>query len=91
MGDGMPGMVYRAAANRVGLFNSDRTVHLVREGSEASLCGLPASGLGPLSVHHELVCEACLEWLPRRLAETGKWRVTAAQGSRLVLQKKDGK
>lgn len=79
MNHGMQGVVYRVAVNRLGALGSDSTVHLVREGGEASLCGLPKSGLGPVSVPNEVVCESCLEWLPRRMAETGKWPVTTAQ------------
>ena len=35
-------------------------IHLVRDGSEASLCGLPRESLGPLGTMDELMCEPCL-------------------------------
>ena len=53
---------YRVLTLRV--MGADR-VHLVREDAEASLCGIPRSHLGP-GTGGEIVCDECLEWLPRR-------------------------
>jgi len=39
--------------------------HLVREDSEAALCGIPRSALGP-GDGGELVCSDCVDWLARR-------------------------
>ena len=39
--------------------------HLVREDSEAALCGIPRSALGP-GEGGELVCSDCVDWLARR-------------------------
>ncbi len=35
-------------------------IHLVTDGSEASLCGLPRASLGPVGTMDELMCEPCL-------------------------------
>lgn len=39
--------------------------HLVGEDSEAALCGIPRSALGP-GEGGELVCWDCVDWLARR-------------------------
>jgi hypothetical protein len=49
-------------------------IHLVRDGSEASLCGLPKVALGPVTTNDELVCPQCIEWLPKRMAASAAYR-----------------
>jgi len=56
----------------------DRYVHLVREGAEASLCGLPRAGLGP-SGGADFACPECIEWLPRRMAASGVYRTRSVK------------
>ena len=70
-GDRM-GFKYVALMVRAG--HGDKVLHLVRNGSEASLCGLPRSALGPGSDMTELVCETCIEWLPKRMDASLKLR-----------------
>jgi len=66
------GFKYFALVLRAG--HGDKVLHLVRDGSEASLCGLPRSALGPGSDTTELVCETCIEWLPKRMDASLKLR-----------------
>ncbi len=66
------GFKYLALMVRAG--DGHKVLHLVREGSEASLCGLPRSVLGPGSDLTELVCETCVEWLPKRMDASLKLR-----------------
>jgi len=51
-------------------------LHLVREDAEASLCGVPSAMLDSSRLSDPLVCPDCIEWLPRRMAVTGKYRRT---------------
>jgi hypothetical protein len=44
----------------------DYLVHLIRDGAEASLCGLPRSTLESGGIACDRVCPICIEWLPRR-------------------------
>lgn len=43
------------------------SLHLFREGAEASLCGIPYLRLTGEGVFDEFVCRDCTEWLPKRL------------------------
>jgi hypothetical protein len=63
------GADYRALVVRTA--NEDRAerAHLVREDSEAALCGIPRSALGP-GEGNELVCSDCVDWLARRKNES---------------------
>ena len=36
--------------------------HLVREGAEASLCGIPKSALAPYEDLDEPICASCIAW-----------------------------
>jgi hypothetical protein len=51
----------------------DRTpeLHLIREDSETSLCGIPRAQLSSAGGHELLVCADCLDWLPKRVAFSG--------------------
>ena len=42
-------------------------LHLIRDDAETSLCGIPRAQLGAAGGYDELVCEECIEWLPKRL------------------------
>ena len=50
--------------------------HLVRDGAEASLCGIAESTLGPGDAEGQKVCPECIEWLRRR-KDTGEFRRVA--------------
>ena len=50
---------------------------MVREDSEASLCGIPRQALGP-GLGGELVCPDCVDWLGRRRAVTGTFSAVRA-------------
>lgn len=45
--------------------------HLVRDGAESSLCGVPRAALDPRDDGD--LCPNCVDWLPRRMAA---WRRT---------------
>jgi len=49
-------------------------LHLVREDAEASLCGVPRAMLDSGGLADPVVCPDCVEWLPKRMAVTGKFR-----------------
>jgi hypothetical protein len=49
-------------------------LHLVREDAEASLCGVPSSVLDGGGVSDPLVCPTCIEWLPKRMAVSARYR-----------------
>jgi hypothetical protein len=51
-----------------------RLLHLIREGAEASLCGIARSSLGQGDVAPGIVCPDCIEWLPKRLALSDRLR-----------------
>jgi hypothetical protein len=63
-------MIYRALVKRSAGPTGGSPIHLVRDGAEASLCGLPRVTLGPVGTMDELMCPACIEWLPKRMAAT---------------------
>jgi len=72
----MAGRDYRALVVRTDVTRAERA-HLVREDSEASLCGIPRQALGPGS-GGELVCPDCVDWLGRRRAVTGTFSAVRA-------------
>ncbi len=49
-------------------------LHLVRGDSEASLCGVPSAMLDGGRTSDALVCQECIEWLPKRMAVTGRFK-----------------
>lgn len=49
--------------NRSGTERQGAVLHLVRDGAEASLCGLPRSSLGPSEDCPQVVCGSCIDWL----------------------------
>ena len=61
---------YRALAEVGG----GSVLHLVREDAEASLCGVPSAMLDSGRLADPLVCPDCIEWLPKRIAVTGRFR-----------------
>jgi hypothetical protein len=69
-----PTVGFRYSALMIRAGHGDKVLHLVRDGAEASLCGLPRSALGPGSDATELVCEDCIEWLPKRMDASIKLR-----------------
>ena len=42
-------------------------LHLIRDDAETSLCGIPRAQLSAAGSYDELVCEDCIDWLPKRL------------------------
>lgn len=57
---------YRSVIARVGP-QAGAIAHLVRQGAEASLCGLPRNALGDYEDVDEPICPRCVEWLERVL------------------------
>jgi hypothetical protein len=55
---------YRTVVSRVG-FQAGAVAHVVRDGSEASLCGIPRSALTAFEDLDEPVCLKCIEWHAR--------------------------
>ena len=47
------------------------SLHLIREDSETSLCGIPRVQLSAPADADAFVCVECLEWLPKRVAFSG--------------------
>lgn len=58
---------YRALITRSLSPSGGTLLHLIREDSETSLCGIPRAQLSGSGIFDELVCEECIEWLPKRL------------------------
>ncbi len=58
---------YRALIKRAGRPSGGTLLHLIREDSETSLCGIPRPSLAGGGLFDELVCPECLEWLPKRM------------------------
>ena len=58
---------YRALAKRAAGPSGGGLLHLIREDSETTLCGIPRAALNSGGVFDELACPDCIEWLPRRL------------------------
>ena len=49
-------------------YRGERLLHLVREGAEAALCGVPRGSLSTVDrIDDTTVCRECIEWLPKRL------------------------
>ena len=61
---------YRALAE----VDGGSVLHLVREDAEASLCGVPRAMLDSGRLSDPVVCPDCIEWLPKRMAVTGRFR-----------------
>jgi len=61
---------YRALAK----IGGGGVLHLVREDAEASLCGVPRAMLDSGRISDPVVCPDCIEWLPKRIAVTGRFR-----------------
>lgn len=60
---------YRALARDVPARASEPVLlHLIREDSETSLCGIPRAQLTGAAAPQAFVCGECLEWLPKRVA-----------------------
>ena len=66
---------YRALAE----IGGGNVLHLVREDAEASLCGVPSPVLDGGRLSDPLVCPTCIEWLPKRMAATGRHRRAEAR------------
>lgn len=64
-------VAYHALVERGGHLGGS-LFHLVREGSEASLCGIGRDRLQPGRSLQEIVCSQCIQWLPKLLAATGQ-------------------
>jgi hypothetical protein len=58
---------YRALIKRAGGPSGGTLLHLIREDSETSLCGIPRAQLSGSGIFDELVCPECIDWLPRRM------------------------
>jgi hypothetical protein len=55
----------------VGDGQSGVEVHLVREGAEASLCGLPRASLSSTAlIENVQVCRDCVDWTAKRWTGT---------------------
>jgi hypothetical protein len=61
------GHTYRALIKRAGGPSGGLPLHLIREDSETTLCGIPRDQLSGGGMFNELVCDDCIEWLPRRM------------------------
>ena len=68
---------YRALAARAGAPDNGWLLHLIKDGAEASLCGLPRVSLGAGNAAGDRVCADCLEWYPKRIAASTKLRRVA--------------
>lgn len=64
---------YRALSVRTVNARS-KVLHLIREDSEASLCGMPRGALGPCESSDQVVCDDCIEWLTKRKAASANFR-----------------
>lgn len=58
---------YRALIKRSTSPSGGTFLHLIREDSETSLCGLPRAQLSSAGGFDELVCPDCIDWLPKRI------------------------
>jgi hypothetical protein len=61
------GRAYRALIKRSMSPSGGTLLHLIREDSETSLCGIPRAQLGSAGGFDELVCPDCIEWIPKRI------------------------
>jgi len=66
-GDSAGNRNYRALIKRTGGPSGGSLLHLIREDSETSLCGIPRAQLVGGGMFDELVCLECIDWLPRRM------------------------
>lgn len=64
---------YRALSVRTVKAHS-KVLHLIREDSEATLCGMPRGALGPCESFDQFVCDDCIEWLAKRKAVSATFR-----------------
>jgi hypothetical protein len=64
---GTSGRSYRALVKRSGGPSGGSVFHLIREDSETSLCGIPRAQLSGGGTFDELVCQECVDWLPKRM------------------------
>lgn len=58
---------YRALIKRSTSPSGGTLLHLIREDSETSLCGIPRAQLRSAGGFDELVCPDCIDWLPKRI------------------------
>jgi hypothetical protein len=72
----MTGADYRALVLRTAEESLAERAHLVREDSEAALCGIPRAALGP-GEGGELVCADCVDWLAKRKTASLAMRKTS--------------
>jgi hypothetical protein len=52
---------YRTVVSRVG-FQAGALAHVIHDGADESLCGIPRSALSPYEDLDEPVCPKCIEW-----------------------------
>jgi hypothetical protein len=64
---------YFALTVRTGGPSGGSLLHLVREDTEASLCGLPRTTLGQGGMFDQVVCPDCIEWLHKRKLVSGRF------------------
>ena len=58
---------YRALIKRSTSSSGGTLLHLIREDSETTLCGIPRADLSGGGIFDEMVCPDCIEWVPKRL------------------------
>jgi hypothetical protein len=63
----MTARTYRALIELAGGSGGGSLLHLIREDSETSLCGIPRVRLTGGGEFDEVVCPDCIDWLPRRM------------------------
>jgi hypothetical protein len=64
-------MVQRVPSVYLAALSDDGMLHLIREGAESSLCGLPAAGLAREGrIESTAVCRRCIDWNRRRVTGT---------------------
>jgi hypothetical protein len=68
MGDDLRAVIaddYRTVIARVGP-QAGSIAHLLHEGAEATLCGVPRAILAPYEDLDEPICSRCIEWLSKQ-------------------------
>jgi hypothetical protein len=65
---------YFAMTVHISVPSGGSLLHLVREDSEAALCGIPRATLGQGGMFDQVVCPDCIEWLHRRKLVSGRFR-----------------
>ena len=62
----MAAKTYRAMIKPTDGTTGGAALHLIRDDSESSLCGIPRVSLDRAGPLDQVVCNSCIEWLPKR-------------------------